>query len=68
MVASSEGGQGPERAVEPYKDGWNIFLPTSYTKCLEIWESQPPGTLKACTGTALPLPISNAHTEHLCCS
>ena len=25
-------------------------LPTSCVDCLEIWEPQPPGTLKACTG------------------
>jgi len=25
-------------------------LPPSCTDCLEIWEPQPPGTLKACSG------------------
>jgi hypothetical protein len=25
-------------------------LPSSYADCLEIWESQPPGTLRACPG------------------
>ena len=29
-------------------------LPPSYADCLEIWELQPPGTLRACTGIALP--------------
>jgi len=32
-------------------------LPPSYEDCLEIWESQPPGTLRACPGVALPLPF-----------
>ena len=30
-------------------------LPPSCTDCLEIWEPQPPGTLRACPGIALPL-------------
>jgi hypothetical protein len=25
-------------------------LPPSYADCLEIWEPQPPGTLRACPG------------------
>ena len=25
-------------------------LPSSYADCLEIWEPQPPGTLRACPG------------------
>jgi len=25
-------------------------LPPSYADCLEIWEPQPPGTLRACKG------------------
>ena len=29
-------------------------LPTSCADCLEIWEPQPPGTLRACNGIALP--------------
>jgi len=29
-------------------------LPPSCAECHEIWESQPPGTLKACTGIVLP--------------
>jgi hypothetical protein len=29
-------------------------LPLSCADCLEIWEPQPPGTLIACTGIALP--------------
>jgi hypothetical protein len=32
-------------------------LPTSCADCLEIWEPQPPGTLRACHGIALPLYI-----------
>jgi len=28
-------------------------LPLSCADCLEIWEPQPPGTLRACTGIAL---------------
>ena len=31
-------------------------LPPLCVDCLEIWERQPPGTLWACAGTALPLP------------
>jgi hypothetical protein len=30
-------------------------LPPSCADCLEIWEPQPPGTLRACNGIALPL-------------
>jgi hypothetical protein len=30
-------------------------LPPSCADCLEIWEPQPSGTLRACTGRALPL-------------
>ena len=30
-------------------------LPPSSADCLEIWDPQPPGTLRACTGIALPL-------------
>jgi len=36
-------------------------LPPSCADYLEIWEPQPPGTLRACqacNGIALPLPIS----------
>jgi len=36
-------------------------LPHSCADCLEIWEPEPPGTLracKACAGIALPLPNS----------
>jgi hypothetical protein len=35
------------------KGGWCIglkTLPTLCVKCLEIWEPQPPGTLRACSG------------------
>jgi len=31
-------------------------LPPSCAECLEIWAPQPPGNLRACTGTASPLP------------
>ena len=40
------------------KDGWCIgptTLPLSCANCQEIWELQPPGTPRACPGTALPL-------------
>src|SRR5215475_10065943 len=30
-------------------------LPPSCADCLEIWEPQPSGTLRACNGIALPL-------------
>jgi hypothetical protein len=33
--------------------GWCVgltTLPPSYADCLKIWESQPPGTLRACQG------------------
>jgi hypothetical protein len=29
---------------------WLTTLPPSYADCLEIWEPQPPGTLRACRG------------------
>jgi hypothetical protein len=29
-------------------------LPPSRAECLEIWEPQPPGTLRDCPGIALP--------------
>jgi len=32
-------------------------VPPLCAYCLQIWERQPPGTLWACTGTALPLPL-----------
>jgi len=35
------------------KGGWCIgltTLPPSCADCLEIWEPQPPGTLRACPG------------------
>ena len=34
-------------------------IPSSYADYLEIWEPQPPGTLKTCTGIALPCTISH---------
>ena len=36
-------------------------LPPSFANCLEIWEPQPPGTLRplqACTEIGLPLPLT----------
>jgi hypothetical protein len=38
-------------------------LPPSCADCLEIWDSQPPGTLRVCTGIALPL---EWHCEKVC--
>ena len=35
-------------------------LPPSSANCLEIWESQPPGTLRSCNGIALLLPLYNS--------
>ena len=32
-------------------------LPPSCADCIEIWEPQPPGTIRACNGIALPLPL-----------
>jgi hypothetical protein len=29
-------------------------LPPAHADCHEIWEAEPPGTLKACTGISLP--------------
>ena len=34
-------------------------LPPSCAGCLEIWERQPPRTLRTCPGLALPLVISS---------
>ena len=34
------------------------ILPPSRVHCLEIWEPQPPGTLRACKGIPLPLPLT----------
>jgi len=42
------------------KDGQCVgltTLPSSCADCLEIWEPQPPGTFRACTGIAMPLCI-----------
>jgi hypothetical protein len=33
-------------------------LPPSCANCHEIWEPQPPGTLRGCNGIALPLMTS----------
>jgi hypothetical protein len=33
---------------------WLTILPYSHANCLETWEPQLPGTLRACRGTALP--------------
>jgi hypothetical protein len=32
-----------------------LTLPPSCPECLEIWGPQPPGTVRACIGIALPL-------------
>ena len=34
-----------------------LTLPHSYAEGLKSWEPQPPGTLRACTGIAVPLPL-----------
>src|SRR5215510_10992122 len=39
-------------------------LPPSCADCLEIWEPQPPGTLRACQGIALPLPFTSQEITH----
>jgi hypothetical protein len=36
---------------------WLTTLPLSCADCLKIYEPQPPGTLKACQGLALPFTI-----------
>jgi len=36
--------------------GLTTLLP-SCADCLEIWEPQPPGTLRACNGIALPCTV-----------
>jgi hypothetical protein len=36
-------------------------LPNLCADCLEIWEPQPPRTLKACNGISLPLPGLSEH-------
>jgi len=38
-------------------------LPPSCADCLEIWEPQPPGTLRACPGIALPFQKSTTTTN-----
>jgi hypothetical protein len=38
-------------------------LAHSCADCLKIWEPQPPGTLRACNGIALPLPYIHGHTN-----
>jgi len=40
-------------------------LPPACADCLEIWEPQPPGTLGACNGIALPLPTIPRGSSHL---
>ena len=37
------------------KGGRCVGLTPSCADCLEIWEPQPPGTLRACNGIALPI-------------
>jgi hypothetical protein len=40
-------------------------LPHSCADCLEIWDPQPPGTLRACPGIALPALLSQLqHCTH----
>jgi hypothetical protein len=39
------------------------ILPPSCADCLEIWEPQPPGTLKACSEIALPSGDYNARNK-----
>ena len=42
------------------KSGWRVqltTLPHSRANCLEIWEPQPPGTLRACIGIAFALTL-----------
>jgi len=42
-------------------------LPPSCADCLEMWDPQPPGTLRACNGIALPLLFySKLLKEFLC--
>jgi hypothetical protein len=41
------------------------ILPPSCADCLDIWEPQPPGSLRACNGIPLPLPYF-IHTIPLC--
>jgi len=46
------------RNISWVKGGRCVGLTTqssSCAGCLEIWEAQPPGTLRACNGIALPL-------------
>jgi hypothetical protein len=42
-------------------------LPHSFADCFEIWEPQSPGTLRACHGIALPLPLPliQTYNQHL---
>jgi len=39
-------------------------LPYSCADCLEIWEPQPPGTLRACPGIALPFWLETFQQVH----
>jgi len=38
-------------------------LPLSCADCLQIWQPQPPGTLRACNGIALPFTVKRRLTE-----
>jgi hypothetical protein len=38
-------------------------LTTFIAECLEIWKPQPPGTLRACTGMALPLHLQDPERD-----
>ena len=37
-------------------------LQNSCADCLKIWDLQRPGTIKSCSGIALPLPFTSEHT------
>jgi hypothetical protein len=51
------------------KGGWCVGLTTlqpSCADCLEIWEPQPPGTLRTCKRIALPLLAELLACQGLC--
>jgi hypothetical protein len=47
------------RGISWGKDGRYVGLTTlpPFRECLEIWQPQPPGFLRVCTGIAVPLPL-----------